>query len=410
MQILSTISEFVRDMAAQKLRTILTVFGIVWGTVSIIVLLAFGSGFQKKTMASMNGIGESVILLWPGQTAKVFKGYGRNRSISFTEDDVDLLKREIDGIAFISPEYSTRRAAIRVGTKLRTPNVTGIIPEYSLMRQVLPQEGSRFINELDIKYRRRVIFLGDGLAEYLFGNVDPVGNYVSVGNSSFRVIGVMKSKEQDSSYNSRDEDRAFIPASTFKAIFGYRHISNIVLKPVDPRMSSSIQTQIYQVLGRKYKFDPTDKEALSIWDTTEFQQMVQYIFIGFNAFMSIIGLCTLTVGGIGVANIMYVVVQERTREIGIKRAVGACKRHIMGQFFFETFFIVFLGALIGYLISAILVALIGVLPIDDFVGTPKIELWVAFTAFAILSFIGLLAGFFPAKKAAGLHVVECLHN
>lgn len=409
MQFFTTIGGFIRDMAAQKLRTTLTIFGIVWGTVSIIVLLSFGSGFQEKTMDSMYGIGEAVILLFPGRTAKVFEGYGRHRLIQFTEEDASLLDREIRGIQYISPEYSTWDAPLRYGTQLRNPNVTGIIPEFGVMRQVEPRPGSRFINELDIKERRRVVFLGNDLADYLFGDVDPVGKYVSVGRTPFRVIGVMKAKEQDSSYNSRDEDRAFIPASTFKALFGDRYVNNIVLKPRDPRDSGRIQNRIYEVLGKKYKFDPSDKEALGIWDTTEFQQMVLYIFIGFNVFMTIIGIATLTVGGIGVANIMYVVVQERTPEIGIKRAVGARSRNIMGQFFLETLFIVFLGAAIGYLISAGLIALIAMLPIDEFVGTPHIAWWVSVAAFSILAVIGLFAGYFPAKKAASLNVVDCLH-
>ena len=166
---------------------------------------------------------------------------------------------------------------------------------------------------------------------------------------------------------------------------------------------------MYEVLGKKYKFDPTDKEALSIWDTTEFQKMIFYIFLGFNIFMGIIGAFTLTVGGIGVANIMYVVVQERTREIGIKRSVGAKKRHIMFQFFGETFFIIAIGAAVGILIASMILFGISLLPIDEFVGTPSVSPWVALVALSILGSVGFIAGFFPARKAANLNVVKCLH-
>ena len=409
MKIINTIGEFLRDLKEQKLRTLLTLFGVIWGTVAILVLLAFGNGFQKQTMKSMYGIGESIILLFPGRTAKPYKGYGTNRRIRFREEDATLLEKEISFIKWISPEYSTWNATLRRGTNRRTPQVTGCVPIYSDMRYIIPRPGSRFINDLDMEKRRRVVFLGDELAEYLFGSEDPVGKMVYVGNTPFLVIGVMLKKEQDSSYNSQDKDRAYIPATTFSSVFGDRYINNIVIKPISPAYSPEIIRRMYQVLGKKYKFDPEDKEALSIWDTTEFQRMVLYIFLGFNIFMGIIGSFTLTVGGIGVANIMYVVVQERTREIGIKRSVGAKKRHIMTQFFVETFFIIAIGAAIGIVISFILLFLISKLPIDEFVGTPSISWWVATVALCLLGGIGFIAGYFPARRAANLNVVDCLH-
>jgi putative ABC transport system permease protein len=410
MKIVGIFKEFIRDLRAQKLRTVLTIFGIIWGTVAIIVLLAFGNGFQRATMKTMKGIGESIILLFPGRTARPFMGYGVNRWIRFREDDAYLLEKQIPKIMQISPEYSTWRATLRVGTNRRNPNVTGCIPVYAEIRNIIPAEGSRFLNEMDMKNNRRVVFLGNELAAYLFEGEDPVGKYVYVGSNLFRVIGVMQTKEQDSSYNSRDQDRAFIPTSTFNAIFGHRYINNIVIKPESPMDSPGIIDEIYTVMGNKYKFDPEDREALSIWDTSEFQKMILYVFLGLNIFMGIIGSFTLTVGGVGVANIMYVVVQERTREIGIKRSVGAKKHHIMTQFFVETFFIISLGAIIGILISMVLIFLITLLPIDEFVGTPSISWWVAAVALFLLGAIGFIAGYFPARRAAGLNVVDCLHQ
>ena len=410
MRIFSTIGEFLRDLRAQKLRTFLTIFGVVWGTVAIIVLLAFGNGFQKQTMETMYGIGENIILLFPGRTAKPYQGYGTDRWIRFREEDATLLKNEIPLIKQISPEYSTWNYPLRVKTNVRHPNIPGIIPIYAEIRNIESKAGSRFINELDIQLKRRVVFLGDELALYLFGDEDPVGKYVYVGETPFLVIGVMFHKEQDSSYNSRDQDRAFIPASTFSSLFGHQYINNMVIQPDHPTFSLSIQDKIYEVLGKKYKFDPADKEALAIWDTTEFQEMVFYIFLGFNTFMAIIGAFTLTVGGIGVANIMYVVVQERTNEIGIKRSVGAKKRQIMGQFFVETFFIIAIGAVIGVLISLGLLFIITLFPIEEFVGTPAISLWVAMVALSVLGGIGFIAGFFPARKAANMNVVDCLQT
>ena len=408
MRLFNTIGEFIRDLRQQKLRTFLTIFGIIWGTVAIIVLLAFGNGFQKQTMKTMRGIGEDIILLFPGQTAKAYMGMGTERWIRLREEDTFLIKDEISLVKDVSPEYSTWESPLRVETRTRTPNITGIIPVYSEMRNIIPAQGGRFINDIDMKLKRRVVFLGDDLAEYLFNGENPVEKYVYVGKTPFLVIGVMQHKEQDSSYNSRDKDRAFIAASTFSALFGHRYVNNIIITSIHPNFSPHVKDKIYEVLGKKYRFDPTDKEALSIWDTHEFQEMVWYIFLGLNIFMAIIGAFTLTVGGIGVANIMYVVVQERTKEIGIKRSVGAKKRNILGQFFLETFFIIFVGAFIGTLISLSLIFIISMLPIEEFVGKPSVSWWVALAAVSVLAAIGFIAGFFPARKAANLKVIDCL--
>ena len=229
-----------------------------------------------------------------------------------------------------------------------------------------------------------------------------------VGDTPFTVIGVMQEKTQNSSYNSRDSDRIFIPASTHRALFGDRYINNIIYKPADPDQSPAIEKQVYGVMGRLYRFDPADDDALGIWDTNEFDRMIKYFFIGLNAFMAIIGSFTLTVGGIGVANIMYVVVRERTREIGIKRSVGATSGDILRQFFTETFLIVSTGAILGFGLAIGIVEGLGMLPIQDAVGTPRISPMVAAITMSLLAVIAFLAGYFPARKAAALDPVECL--
>jgi putative ABC transport system permease protein len=165
---------------------------------------------------------------------------------------------------------------------------------------------------------------------------------------------------------------------------------------------------VYQVLGRKYRFDPTDKDALRVWDTSEWESRFEYLFIAFNAFFALVGSFTLTVGGIGVANIMYIVVRERTREIGIKRSVGARRRDILVQFFSESFMIVAIGAVLGLLLSVGIVWGMSFVPMQEFVGSPKISPIVALVTVGLLGVIGFMAGLFPAKKAANLDPVECL--
>jgi putative ABC transport system permease protein len=407
-QFKTTIAEFVRDLKAQKLRTFLTVFGIVWGTVAIVVLLAFGMGFKRQLGINMHGIGESIAILFPGRTTKAYQGFGTGRGIQLTEDDVALLTTQVSSIKAISAEYSAQSVSVRVGENIINTLVAGVYPVYADMRNIIPEQGGRFINDLDLKERKRVALIGDETKRLLFGESQAIGKIFYVGAVPFTVVGVMQKKTQNSSYNRRDADRVFIPASTFASVYGVAHINNIIYQPSDPTKSEATQNEIRNVLSKRYKFDPEDKDAIWIWDTTEFDKFLFYFFLAFNIFMGLIGSFTLGVGGIGVANIMYIVVQERVKEIGVKRAVGATKRNIMFQFFMETFFIIAIGSSIGFLIALGITTALGYVPIKEFVGTPEISYQVAIATAAVLSIVGLAAGLLPARKAANLNVVDCL--
>lgn len=409
-QLVITLSQFLRDLRAQKLRTFLTIFGIVWGTVAIVVLLAFGMGFKRQLAVNMHGIGERIAIMFPGRTTKAYQGFGIGRPISLTEDDAKLLEDQIRGIDKISPEYSSNSTSVRVGENIINTSVAGVYPIYSDMRNVIPEMGGRFVDEIDMRDRRRVALIGDETKRLLFGEGNAVGKLMYIGQVPFTVVGVMIKKTQNSSYNRQDRDRVFIPASTFAAVFGENHLSNIIFIPKDPTRSEEIKTQVREVLGKRYKFDPTDKDAVWIWDTGEFDKFMFYFFLAFNIFMGVIGSFTLAVGGIGVANIMFIVVQERTKEIGIKRAVGAKRSSIVFEFFMETIFIIALGSSIGFLISLGIAAALQYVPIKDFVGTPEISLTVALATALVLGVIALAAGLMPARRAANLNVVDCLRT
>lgn len=406
--LLSNINEFVNDLRAQKLRTFLTIFGIVWGTVAIIVLLAFGTGFKAQMSINMHGIGESIAIMFPGATTKPFEGFGVGRPISLTEDDAQLLARHVPEIARISPEYSSRDYPIRVGENRINTSTGGVYPIYGEMRNIIPGVGGRFINDLDMRDRKRVIILGDEVKRLLFGESEALGKLVYLTEVPFTVIGVMQKKTQNSSYNRRDQDRVFIPASAYSSLYGVTKVNNIIYIPKDPRRSEEVNERVREVLGKRYRFDPSDKDAVWIWDTAEFDKFLFYFFLAFNIFMGLIGSFTLAVGGIGVANIMYIVVQERIKEIGVKRAVGARKSDILFQFFMETFFIISIGSSIGFVIAWGITQALRFIPIKEFVGTPEISLPVVATTAVVLSMIGLAAGLMPARRAANLNVVDCL--
>ena len=410
MRLLDAARQLWADLSAQRVRTTLTVLGITWGTVAVVVLLAFSVGLERQTIKRFHGLGDRIVILFGGRTTMPHAGFREGRSIRLRETDAEILARRIPDITMISPEYSTRAAPVRYGRNGVNPNITGIYPVYGEMRNIIPLPGGRFINERDQRERRRVVFLGDEVARVLFGDADPVGDQVRIGDSPFTVIGVLQPKVQNSSYNSRDEDRVFIPASTHAALFGSRFVSNLVYRTADASRTETVEARVYEVLGAKYRFNPADDDALGVWDTAEWERMFGFLFLGFKIFFAIVGSFTLSVGGIGVANIMYIVVRERTNEIGIKRSLGATRRSILWQFLTESMLIVVAGAALGVVASLGIVQLMSLVPMQEFVGTPTISLQVAVVTMALLAFIAVLAGFFPARRAATLDPVECLRD
>jgi putative ABC transport system permease protein len=399
--------EFLADLRAQKLRTALTILGITWGTVAVVVLLAFGVGLEAQTKKRFHGLGERIVILFGGRTTKPYAGFGEGRYLKLREEDAGHLARQVQDIVEISPEYSLR-SPVRHGVQAANPNIAGVYPIYQDLRNEIVDTGGRFIDDLDLAERRRVAVLGDELKKLLFGDEPAVGRQVYLGAVPFVVIGILIHKDQNSSYNSRDKDRIFIPASTHHSVYGQQYVNNLIYRTRDAGGTKAVERQVYAALSRKYRFDPGDKDALSIWDTSDWETRFEHMFLAFNIFFALVGSFTLTVGGIGVANIMYIVVRERTQEIGIKRSVGARRRDILFQFFSESFLIVAVGAALGFLCSVAIVWGMSFIPIRDFVGTPHISPLVAATTMTLLAGIGFLAGLFPAQKAANLDPVECL--
>ncbi len=399
--------QFLRDIRTQKLRFALTLFGMVWGTVSVTLLLAFGEGLQNKIAGDAKGIGENIVICWPWRTSKPWRGLNKGRAIRMTEEDVARLKAEVPDISAMAPEYSTGSARYTVGKKTLVPWLTGTWPEYAPMRSVVPAAGSRFLNAADMAERRRVIFIGNKLKDDFFGQQEAVGRSIDIEGTPFLVVGVMEPKGQDSSYRGRDEDTGYIPSTVFRDMFGRTYIEDFVFQVADPARVERAKASLLAAAARRFKFDPEDKEAIGMWDTTEQAKFFNTFFLAFRLFLGIVGALTLVVGGIGVSNIMNVVVEERTKEIGVKMALGAKRRYIMGQFLFETFAITLLGAGLGFLITA---GICGGFPAQfhQYVGEPRLSLQVTLITAAVLGAIGFLAGWFPARTAANLNPVQAL--
>lgn len=404
------LSQFLRDMRSQKMRTILTIFGIIWGTISIVLLLGFGVGLEQRLYKNMHGLGEGIIILWPGRTSMAYEGLGKGRPLRFLEEDAFLLEREILQIKYSCPEYSRWDVKLKYKKNTYSSLVRGIYPFYSDMRNVIPERNGRFINRIDIEQKRRVIFIGFSIKEELFKDEPAVGKYISVSGVPFQVIGVLIEKTQNSTYGNRDEFTTFIPATTFSSLFGYKYINNMVIQAHDPFQNEFIQERILQVLGKKYRFSPKDTEALLVWDTMENEKTTKAIMIGFNTFLGIVGAFTLIVGGIGVSNIMNVVVEDRTKEIGLKMALGAKKRFVLAQFLFETLLITLVGGAIGLAFSYGIISAFPTTSIEEYIGKPTLSFGVGLVTVALLGLIGFISGLGPARRAANLHPVDALRQ
>lgn len=386
----------------------MTMGGILWGTLAIILLFAFGKGIQKAQLKSQKGLGENIAIIWSGTTSKPWQGLPRGRNIQMTVEDVAMLKARLQSIGRISPEYGKWNVPIEYNKTKTLQQVIGVWPEFGPMRNLIPQTGGRFINDLDILHKRRVVFIGDRLKRELFGDKDAIGEYILINSMPFRVIGVLKAKEQDSSYSGRDYWKAVIPLTTFKGMYSRIYPNDVVVQAKDGSSMAKTKQDIYDMMAAKYKFDPSDTEALGIWDTTQGMEFLTTFFLAFRIFLIGIGVATLITGGIGVSNIMNVVLEERTKEIGIKMALGAKKSFVLMQFLSETLILTFVGGLLGWAIGFVLIKIFPMLQLSDFVGIPEIDVIGSIIAIGVLGLVGLISGYFPARRAANLQPVQAL--
>jgi putative ABC transport system permease protein len=398
--------QLARDLWSQKLRTFLTTFGIVWGTVAVSLLLAFGHGLHRQMIKSIAGLGDRIVIAWPMRTSMVFEGLGKGRRMRMMEEDIDFLAAQVELVAGISSEYSDSLLA-RYGDRQRSVQVSGVSPAYGEMRNMIPAPGGRFINALDVDQRRRVVFVGNELAEDLFGTMDAVGKTVMIHGSPFLVVGVLKPKDQDSSYSGRDHSKMVVPESTFRALTGQKYMDNFIYKAPRPDLNATLNEQVRHALSKRLRFHPDDDQAVQVWDTTEMFAFMDAFMLGFQVFIGIMGVLTLIVGGIGVSNIMNVVVEERTREIGIKMALGARGRSILTQFMLETMILTAVGGAIGLAISF---AICSAFPtnLEEYVGLPTLSPGLAVLTASILGLVGFVAGYFPARDASRLDPVVAM--
>ena len=405
---------YIHEIRNQKLRMFLTIMAVAWGMTNIVLMLSVGEGLYRLMDRGMSGMGEGIVVCWPNQSSMTYRGFGPGKPVRVTEDDITEAAR-LPLINTISAEYSGWSVQMKAGDKFTSKQVRGVYPCYGGMRNLNPESGGRFLNQLDEEHKRRVIFIGNELRDLLFGEGnDPVGETVFLNNTPFLVVGVMTKKFQTSMYSGSDAHASFIPASTFRTLFNRNYVNIVIFSPVSEEASKDAQESFRSLIAARHGFHPDDKEIFHNWDTYESQAMQSKIFRGLQIFFGIIGGLTLFIAGIGVANIMYVTVRERTREIGIKMAVGAHPGVIVAQFLIEAILTVTIGGAIGIVMAMGLIDLFGFAPLpDSFVSVmgrpePVFSGMIALVCVTILNFIGLLAGIFPARRASLVDPVDAL--
>jgi putative ABC transport system permease protein len=404
---------FLASSRLQKKRAILTIASIAWGSVALLLLLAFGQGLKNQLSIANRGMGTSIAVLWASETTKTWQGLPPGRSIRFLPEDVALLKERVPLLSGAIGEFSSWGNNYTYGKKTVNAQLIGTEAAYGELRNHVPKAGGRFVNDDDIALRRRVVFLGNELAHDVFGETDPVGKQLLINAMPYTVIGVLEKRMQMGTYGGPDSNHGVIPITTFQAQIGRKYLSNIVIRATEPVLMKPALEEVRKVFAGKYKFDPDDDRAVRNWDTVAGQKVMRNILLGIQIFLGIIGGLTLMIGGVGVANIMYATVKERTREIGVKMALGARPGWITGPLLLEGLAYTLFGGLLGLLFAMVIIIGLGFVPTEGnqaiaFLGKPTLSPAVGGISAAILGMIGLLAAYFPARRAATIDPAQTL--
>ncbi|HXZ79108.1 MAG TPA: ABC transporter permease [Terriglobales bacterium] len=402
-----------RTLWAHKMRSFLTMFGIAWGVGSLLLLVGLGEGFRAGQRKQLSTMGQNIMFIFPGRVPAAPGSHTGMRPYMLTFDDYVAIRNEAKYIRDVAPVLM--RSDIRVVSDFNNTNgqVTGTTPNFADIRY-LPMDTGRWLNELDDQQKNTVAVIGDEMNRNLFPGRPAVGSTILLNGIRFQVVGVLSSVGKNE--NNTTNFRVFVPYHTMHQYFPLKgenkenSVSFINFRPRTRDEHELAKMEVRKIIARQHGFDWRDEQAFEDWDTIMMEQMVGKIFDAMNMFLGGVGLVTLALGAIGIINIMLVSVSERTKEIGLRKALGATNRVILTQFFLEGAFLTLLSGGIGIGAAAGIMGALGLLPAPEGFDTPKLVASSAMLAVTSLSLAGIVAGLYPARKAALLEPVEALRK
>jgi putative ABC transport system permease protein len=406
------LADTLRTLWSHKLRTFLTMFGIAWGIISITLMVAAGEGLRVGQQRQNENFGKDIMIVFAGRTSLQVGGQRAGRRVWWEDSDVVPIQKDSPDCRYVLPELGNN-GAIRSPHNNANLLVTGSWPPFADLRSIHVGEG-RFYSWEDDAQGRHVAFLGSDAKKQLFGTREALGETIWIKDVPYRVIGVMREKNQNSSYDGQDVQKIYLPFSVMLQEIPNsppappRSIDRLLVAPNSWESHEACKAQVRRSLGRLHDFDPRDKEAAGIWDTVEDAKAFRMIVDGMEYFLGAIGVTSLFLWGIGVMNVMLVAVRERTREIGVRKAVGATKRAIVGQFFVESLIVVFLSGGVGLAVGYGLCGLINLIPMPDFFAGMLVNWQTGLLSFVLLGTVAVLSALYPARRAAAVDPIEAL--
>lgn len=407
-------AQVMRTLWAHKLRSFLTMFGIAWGVGSLLLLVGLGEGFRSGQLRNMADIGQDIIFIWGGQIPAIPGQHQSMRQYYLTYQDYLDIKQEATFVRDVVPVIS--RGDLRAVSEFQSSSssVVGATPNFASIRY-LPLGEGRWLNDSDENERRTVCVLGYQMMKNLFPGRPAIGSYILINGVRFEVVGVLKNIGRQE--NNMNNVRLYMPFSTMRMFFPMKtektidDIGMMNFQPVSREQHQAAVDQVHKIIARNHEFDPNNTDAFESWDTIKSAETVGKIFTAMDVFLGGVGIVTLALGAIGIVNIMLVSVTERTREIGLMKAVGATNRSILWQFFLEGAFLTLLSGGIGIAITqAFMTAMKVAIPLPPFFDPPHMVPASAALAVGALSIAGIFAGLYPARQAAMLTPVEALRK